>query len=168
MSTTFEDALERYLREPVARHREEIQQRVLRHPRYDPQLVLPDTRGLGPEARRDLLARELPAALLSPRLHAELARALADLGDRAGAQWHRRLTRFAIAGLRASGTGSEEDPFAVLRVQDEYDLLGDAGRTAVGQQLSRTPDAAFDVVTLEDGTVIWFELLWKRRSWDRA
>lgn len=73
-----------------------------------------------------------------------------------------------IAGLRASGTGREEDPIAVLRVQDEYDLLETDGRTAVSQQLSRTPDAAFDVVALDDGTVVWFELLWERQAWRRS
>lgn len=34
------------------------------------------------------------------------------------------------------------------------------------QQLSRTRGSAFDVVTLDDGTGIWFELLWERRSLD--
>lgn len=53
----------------------------------------------------------------------------------------------------------------MLRVQDEYDLLAIAGRTVRAQQLSRTQDSAFDVVTLEDGTEVWCELLWERRSW---
>lgn len=168
MSTTFDEALEQYLLEPVQAHREEVQRWILRHPRYDPHFVLPDTRGLGPEDRLHVLGRELPAALLSPRLHAELARALADSGDHAGVQRHRRLAELAIAGLRASGTGREEDPIAVLRVQDEYDLLEIYGRTAVSQQLSSTPEAVFDVVTLDDGTVVWFELLWERRAWARS
>ena len=54
----------------------------------------------------------------------------------------------------------------MLRVQDEYDLVESAGRTVRAQQLSRTRDSAFDVVTLDDGTEMWFELLWERRSPD--
>ena len=168
MSTTFDEALERYLLEPVQARREEVQQWILRHPRYDPRLVLPDTRGLGLQDRLHVLSRERPAALLNPRLHAELARALAEAGDLAGAERQRRLAGVAIAGLRASGTGREEDPIAVLRVQDEYDLPETDGHTAVSQQLSRTPDAAFDVVALDDGTVVWFELVWERQAWRRS
>lgn len=165
MSRNFSDVLEEYLREPSAAGRQEVQQRILRHPRYDPHLVLPD---VGEHSAEDLvraLSDELPAALLSPRVHTELARALERIADAAGAERHRRIARLALAGLRASGTGGEEDPISVLRVQDEYDLLEIAGRTARAQQFSRTQESAFDVVTLDDGTVVWFELLWERRSW---
>lgn len=50
----------------------------------------------------------------------------------------------------------------MLGVHDEYDLLESAGRTVRAQQLSRTSDAVFDVVTLDDGARMWFELLWER------
>jgi len=163
MSRTFSEAFEEYLGEPSEAGREEVQQWILRHPRYDPHLTLSDVAAHSAEERVRALEGELPAALLSPRLHLELARALERIGDVAGTERHRRLARLALAGLRASGTGSEEDPIAVLRVQDEYDLLESAGLTVRAQQLSRTPDAVFDVVTVEDGTRMWFELLWERR-----
>lgn len=163
MSRTFSEVLEEYLREPSTTGREEAQQWILRHPRYDPHLMLPDIAEHSAEERVRALAGELPSALLSPRLHLELARALELIGDVAGTERHRRLARLALTGLRASGTGSKEDPIAVLRVQDEYDLVESAGRTVCAQQLSRTPDAVFDVVTLDDGTRMWFELLWERR-----
>ena len=163
MSRTFSEAFEEYLGEPSEAGREEVQQWILRHPRYDPHLTLSDVAAHSAEERVRALEGELPAALLSPRLHLELARALERIGDVAGTERHRRLARLALAGLRASGTGSEEDPIALLRVQDEYDLLESAGLTVRAQQLSRTPDAVFDVVTVEDGTRMWFELLWERR-----
>ena len=163
MSRTFSEAFEEYLGEPSEAGREEVQQWILRHPRYDPHLTLSDVAAHSAEERVRALEGELPAALLSPRLHLELARALERIGDVAGTERHRRLARLALAGLRASGTGSEEDPIAVLRVQDKYDLLESAGLTVRAQQLSRTPDAVFDVVTVEDGTRMWFELLWERR-----
>ena len=163
MSRTFSEAFEEYLGEPSEAGREEVQQWILRHPRYDPHLTLSDVAAHSAEERVRALEGELPAALLSPRLHLELARALERIGDVVGTERHRRLARLALAGLRASGTGSEEDPIAVLRVQDEYDLLESAGLTVRAQQLSRTPDAVFDVVTVEDGTRMWFELLWERR-----
>ena len=163
MSRTFSEAFEEYLGEPSEAGREEVQQWILRHPRYDPHLTLSDVAAHSAEERVRALEGELPAALLSPRLHLELARELERIGDVAGTERHRRLARLALAGLRASGTGSEEDPIAVLRVQDKYDLLESAGLTVRAQQLSRTPDAVFDVVTVEDGTRMWFELLWERR-----
>ena len=163
MSRTFSEAFEEYPGEPSEAGLEEIQQWILRHPRYDPHLTLSDVAAHSAEERVRALEGELPAALLSPRLHLELARELERIGDVAGAERHRRLARLALAGLRASGTGSAEDPIAVLRAQDEYDLLESAGRTVRAQQLSRTPDAVFDVVTVEDGTRMWFELLWERR-----
>lgn len=161
MTRTFDDVLEDYLRVPTAAGRHEVQQWILRHPRYDPHLVLPHADGHSVEDLVRALSDLLPAALLSPRVHTELARALERIGDAAGAGRHRRLARLALAGLRASGTGSEEDPITVLRVQDEYDLLEISGRTVRAQQLSRTQDSAFDVVTLDDGTEVWFELLWE-------
>ncbi len=162
MSRTFSEAFEEYPGEPSEAGLEEIQQWILRHPRYNPHLMLPDVAAHSAEERVRALEGELPAALLSPRLHLELARAMERIGHVAGTERHRRLARLALAGLRASGTGSAEDPIAVLRVQDEYDLLESAGRTVRAQQLSRTSDAVFDVVTLDEGARIWFELLRER------
>lgn len=162
MSRRFSDVLEEYLLEASAAGRQEVQQWILRHPRYDPHLVLPNAGEHSAEDMVRALWEQLPAALLSPRVHAELAGALERIGDAAGAERHRRIARLALAGLRASGTGSEEDPRSVLRVQDEYDLLESAGRTVRAQQLSRTSDAVFDVVTLDEGARIWFELLRER------
>ena len=65
MSRTFSEAFEEYPGEPSEAGLEEIQQWILRHPRYNPHLMLPDVAAHSAEERVRALEGELPAALLS-------------------------------------------------------------------------------------------------------
>ena len=89
MSRTFSEAFEEYPGEPSEAGLEEIQQWILRHPRYNPHLMLPDVAAHSAEERVRALEGELPAALLSPRLHLELARAMERIGHVAGSRGSR-------------------------------------------------------------------------------
>lgn len=48
----------------------------------------------------------------------------------------------------------------MLRIEDEYDMLGASTLRSVAQEQVTGERGAFDVHTREDGETIWFRLLW--------
>lgn len=160
---TFGDLARAFVSAPGPESYVRLRDAVLRAPGFDPLvsvsaiLAAADT----PRAVLDELGARMPGLLLSPSVHAALARAFEERGEDGPAKVERRLARLALASLRDSGEGTEELPYRVLRIEDEYDLLAAAGRRSTAQAERSEDRGAFDVHTLEDGGRVWFELLWR-------
>ena len=103
----------------------------------------------------------MPGLFLSPQAHGLLARAHQALGQESDAERERKLSLLALHEIEDSGTGTVDSPLEVLRVQDEYDHLQATRRRSTAQRLHRTDQGEVDVHTLEDGTELWFRLLWR-------
>ncbi|MEV7429072.1 DUF4919 domain-containing protein [Nocardioides sp. NPDC092400] len=103
-----------------------------------------------------VLGTLLPGALLSPSVHARQAAALRHLGREHEAARQERIARASLAAIRASGDGTAERPWSVLRVADEYDLLRALGRRPVNQSLVGREGRALDRLVTEDGGEAWF------------
>ena len=101
----------------------------------------------------------LPAALLSPSVHARQAVALRHLGREGEAARQTRIARASLAAIRSSGDGTAERPWSVLRVADEYDVLRDLGRRPVGQSLVGRDGRPLDRLVTDDGGELWFAVL---------
>src|SRR5699024_7793010 len=72
-----------------------------------------------------------------------------------------KLAVLAFDSIRAGRDGSEQSPFEVLRVADEYDVLSSSGLRSTGQELRPTDYGEADVHTLAGGGELWFRLLWR-------
>lgn len=158
-----ENAMETYLLDPTTDHLSQVQRAIREQDDYDPLVVVPGAgRDADPRGVLEEIRTLMPGALLSPRAHALMAQALDQIGDPAAARRERRIAELGMAAVLDSGTGSEERPYRVLRVQDEYDLLEARGRRPVAQREVEREGAVLDVHTFEDGPELWFELLWRR------
>lgn len=160
---TVGDLARAFVSEPGPQSLMRLQAAVLRAPGYDPLVSVSalldgaDT----PHAVLEALGPRMPGLLLSPSAHAARAQALDELGEEGPAKVEHRFARLALASLRSSGEGTEDSPYRVLRVEDEYDLLGSAGLRSTAQSARTDGRGSFDVHTLVDGGSLWCELLWR-------
>lgn len=165
------DLMEAYLLDPSPAHLDALRAAVMASPTFDPMVSLralttaAQDPGDSPEetARRieGALRAMMPGLLLSPRAHTLLGRSYRMLGREADAVREEKIAALAFTGIRGDGDGGAAAPFEVLRVEDEYDVFSYSRLQPIGQELRETEDGAFDVHLLEDGTEVWFRLLWR-------
>lgn len=128
-------------------------------PDADPAAATSAARNAGRHA--DVVAtimRMMPGCHLSPSAHGLLAESYAALGDVAAADRERALAKLALRSILSTGDGTEDEPWSVLMVSDEYDLLLVLGRRSTGQELIRRSGRRFDRHTHADGTESWFDV----------
>ncbi|MFD4007467.1 hypothetical protein [Brachybacterium sp. GU-2] len=168
---TLWDLMETYLLEPIPAHLDALRTAVTASPTYAPMISLHALTAAaeGPSGTAEEVAARLerditshmPGLLLSPRAHSLLGRSHRTLGREADAVREEKIAALSFAGIRGEGDGGEAAPFEVLRVEDEYDVFSCSRLRPTGQVLRETDHGAFDVHTLEDGTEVWFRLLWR-------
>jgi hypothetical protein len=104
------------------------------------------------------LEGSLPNLLLSPRAQRAAGLALERLGRQADADTQNRIVQCLLDAMLASGDGSEQAPYLVTHVSDEYDLLA-----YLEQACSETKETIHrdgrtcDVLERTDGTKVWFD-----------
>ncbi len=96
--------------------------------------------------------------LLSPRAHSLLAYVNRKLNDLDGADREQAMALACCKGILATGDGTEANPFAVVRISDEYDLIEHLGRRFMSQEIVRRGKQYLDRVTCADDTVFWFDI----------
>lgn len=104
-------------------------------------------------------AGRMPGAFLNPGAHTMLASAYEELNDDASARREQTLARLGVATILHSGDGTNQRPWEVLRVADEYDTLTALGRTRIEQRLHEVDGGRVDELVLDDGTRAWFVLV---------
>jgi hypothetical protein len=102
----------------------------------------------------DSFARMVPNWLLSPRAHMAVAAARKHLGDEQSALVAFGIARALLAAIRATGDGTPECPYLVVRVEDEYDVLADLRRKNPTRQ---TTSAGLDTFRFGDGATVVFD-----------
>ncbi|MCZ4325069.1 DUF4919 domain-containing protein [Brachybacterium paraconglomeratum] len=162
---SLNDLVEAYALDPTAEGLHDLQAGIMAAPRYDPLLsvsraVVPLLRDGKHQEIVDLIRSWMPGALLSPSAHGYLAKALTELGDAEAGRIEAKFSRLALDSIAASGSGSEEEPCSVLRIEDEYDILRASSQRPTAQRQVSDERGQFDVHTLEDGGEVWFRLLW--------
>lgn len=159
----IDEVVTRYLEEPSEAGWTRLQREIMAAENYDPLVRLRAglPRTLSPEAVREAVEQLMPGALLSPLAHGRSAIAHQQLGDPEAAERQRRLSILAIHGIRGRRRGTRGEPFRVLRVDDEYDVLEIAGQRPASQAEVSVGGATYDVITTDNGAEIWFELLWR-------
>lgn len=107
-------------------------------------------------AALDALTNVMPQLLLSPRAHWWAAYLNEQLGRSSSAVTEQQVGDLLLEGILSTGDGSPDNPFAVLRVDDEYDVLGALKKTFVRQELRSDPRC--DVLICDDESELWFDL----------
>lgn len=160
---TFGDLVRDYVRHPDDERLHALREAVTRSSSFDPDLELHSA--MAPLLRRGDHAavvtgiiEQMPGAALNPSAHRLLSFALAALGERAASEREARMSRLSVSSVLATGDGSHERPWSVLRVADEYDILR-ARKVRVGSQSTRREEGrVLDRHESPDGQVTWFVL----------
>lgn len=102
----------------------------------------------------------VPNFLLTPSLHYYLGRAHAALGNGDAENLERHIFAACRDALLATGDGTPTKPYLVTQLDDEREIMGFIGRTAVQQALVKHEDGRFfDVWTDEkDAEETWFDI----------
>ena len=107
---------------------------------------------------RTQIDESMPNLLLSPRAHEMLARVAAAQDDGELVEEASNAALMCLEAIAASGDGSRERPFRVLRTSDEYDLLDYLHAAMEKQQVVHVRQRHYDVLTCEDGRELWFDI----------
>ncbi len=110
------------------------------------------------EEARDVLQNAMPNLLLSPRAHHLLSILFSKLGDEKSAQFEFFFGDACLEGILATGDGSADKPYLVVRTSDEYDVLEHLGKQLSMQGLTADEEKHLDVIKCQDGTQYVFDI----------
>ena len=161
--TTYASLIDAHLADPTPGTLEPLRDAVRAAPGFDPELrVREQADALLREGRHDdavaALEASMPGSLLSPAAHAMLATALRHTGRARAAARHARLARTALDGIFATGDGTADRPWSVLRISDEYDVVDSLGARPVSQGLLADGARRIDRIECQDGRTLHFDV----------
>ncbi len=155
--------LNRYLKEPEPRQFLELRNIYLNSSIYSPYGNYKDAayplldNEQYPEAL-EYLRSVLPGWILNPGVHRVLAYAYHKLSRLNEEALESDLAKLLLHGLLSTGDGTEQRPYLVLYVEDEYEILETLGSRSRLQQLIVREACSFDLQTCEDGKAVWFDV----------
>ena len=162
VTVPLRELVTRYLTEQTPANLTALRHAVRSSGSFDPDV---DLRGVIPllEAGRhrealDAVHAKMPGAALNPLAHRLLAAAHEALGDDDAARREATLHTLSVSSVLATGDGTQERPWSVLRVADEYDILR-TRKVRIGSQSTRREEGrVLDRHESPDGQVTWFVL----------
>jgi hypothetical protein len=163
MSERVSEYLESFLQDPTFETFMPLRDAVIGSPEYDPydhyQSEAHELLGKGEfEKVAEYLLSKMPGWVLNPGIHKLLSFALHKLGDAERARLEFLLAKAFLNGILLTGDGSEEYPYLVTCVTDEYDVLEHLGKSLKQQSLVEKEDGRYDCLDCEDGSQIWFDV----------
>jgi hypothetical protein len=111
-----------------------------------------------PQAAIDLFWRSFPNLLLSPLAHFILSQAYLDLKREDDAEGEKAMGCLILKSILATGKGTKKKPYAVMRVEDEKDVLSALKKQANAQFLVRDKSRVFDLLQCSDGSEVYFDI----------
>lgn len=109
-------------------------------------------------AAQQWLARLMPAAALSPRIHFLSALVAEALGQTTDVELSRFMFQACLQGVLATGDGSPARPYQITYTTDEYDIL-EARKLRLSRQVVREKEnARYDVFVCASGAELWFDV----------
>ncbi len=100
----------------------------------------------------------MPGAFFGPSAHAALGAAYEGLGDTTRAQRERRTQALALDSILSTGDGTRNQPWSVLRVSDEYDVLRSQERSSREQASVVDGGRSLDRHECDDASQAWFDV----------
>ncbi|MBF0227700.1 MAG: hypothetical protein HQK76_19810 [Desulfobacterales bacterium] len=103
--------------------------------------------------------KNIPNLLLSPNAHLTIAFIADKLNNKDESEMEIFIAKTCCDGILATGDGSMDNPYIVVRISDEYDILQYLNKHFASQQLlNLSENKHFDKITCEDNTEIWFDI----------
>jgi hypothetical protein len=96
--------------------------------------------------------------LLSPRVHMILSNIFKMIKDKEKTEFHQAAAYILIELITKCGDGSAEQPYKVLRISDEYDVLSALQEEKKIQELVLHEEHAYDVINTISGKMFYFDI----------
>ena len=152
-----------FLKKPSVDGFEILRQQVAASDRYAPysnelDMLMAALCAGEPQAVIDLFWRSFPNLLLSPLAHFILCQAYQDLKREDEAEGEKAMGRLILKSILATGKGTKKKPYAVMRVEDEKDVLSVLKKQAGAQFLVRDKSRVFDLMQCSDDSEVYFDI----------
>jgi len=133
-----------------------VREAVITHEAYQP--YGDDLNAMGAQVESGAYAQVLETfnrnamnLLLSPSAHMYASMAYAKTGREREAEMEKFIFGRVVEGILSTGDGSQERPYVVTRVSDEYDLAAWLGKAVQSQSLVTAEGRTLDLLSLADG-----------------
>ena len=152
-----------YLKSQTSEAFLKARQAIIDSPNYDPY-------GMPLEPVEQLLEQErwtdaqeaiyavMEELILSPRAHLCAGYIAEQLGDDKAAEMERMLAAACVDGILGTGEGTQEKPYLVTRVDEEYDVMQYLGKQMTQQSLTESGGVPMDRIQCSDGSDLWFDI----------
>jgi hypothetical protein len=162
-SMSVKEVFLEYLKKPSTEGFQSLRQQVAASDRYAPYSneldVLAAALGAGhPQAAIDLFWRSFPNLLLSPLAHLMLSQAYLGLKKENEAEGEKAMGHLILKSILATGKGTKKKPYAVMRVEDERDVLSALKKQAGAQFLIMAGSRMLDLLQCSDGSEVYFDI----------
>ena len=162
-SMSVKETFLEYLKKPSTEGFQSLRQQVAASDRYAPYSneldVLAAALGAGhPQAAIDLFWRSFPNLLLSPLAHLMLSQAYLGLKKENEAEAEKAMGHLILKSILATGKGTKKKPYAVMRVEDERDVLSALKKQAGAQFLIMAGSRMLDLLQCSDGSEVYFDI----------
>jgi hypothetical protein len=152
-----------FLKKPSIEGFQALRQQVAASDRYAPysnelDILMAALSAGEPQAAIDLFWRSFPNLLLSPLAHFILSQAYLDLKREGEAEGEKAMGRLILKSILATGKGTKKKPYAVMRVEDEKDVLSALKRQAGAQFLMTDKSRVFDLIECSEGSEVYFDI----------
>ena len=152
-----------FLKKPSVDGFEILRQQVAASDRYAPysnelDMLMAALCAGEPQSAIDLFWRSFPNLLLSPLAHLMLSQAYLDLKKENEAEGEKAMGRLIMKSILATGKGTKKRPYAVMRVEDERDVLSVLKKQAGTQFLMKDKSRVFDLLQCSDGSEVYFDI----------
>ena len=152
-----------FLNKPSADGFEILRQQVAASDRYAPysnelDMLMAALSAGEPQGAIDLFWRSFPNLLLSPLAHFIQSKAYLDLKRENEAEGEKAMGRLILKSILATGKGTKKKPYAVMRVEDEKDVLSALKKQAGAQFLVRDKSRVFDLLQCSDDSEVYFDI----------
>jgi hypothetical protein len=111
-----------------------------------------------PQAAIEYFWRTFPSLLLSPSAHMMLSKAYLDLKKENEAEGEKAMGHLILKSILATGKGTKKKPYAVMRVEDERDVLSALKKQAGAQFLIMAGSRMLDLLQCSDGSEVYFDI----------
>ena len=162
-SMSVKETFLEYLKKPSVELFLAVRQKVAASDRYAPysnelDMLMAALCAGEPQAAIALFWRSFPNLLLSPLAHFILSQAYLDLKREGEAEGEKAMGRLILKSILSTGRGTKKKPYAVMRVEDEKDVLSVLKKQAGAQFLVRDKSRVFDLMQCSDDSEVYFDI----------
>jgi len=110
------------------------------------------------DAALEMLSDSMSNLCISPQAHLTMAAIHEEMGSESDAKFYAAVAGLICSCIIETGDGTQEDPYIVARISDEYDVMRFLGKHPVRQSAIQLEGRMCDRIICDDDSVLWFDV----------